>query len=224
MKKSLLLVVFSLVLLASCKKESEQSLNTGSNYFPVAVNNYWIYQVDSIVYDNFNNTITPYHYQVKIVMDSSFVDQSGRTSFWTKRYFKTDTTSWTFVNNFSYTKTAQRIEIVDQDVPFIPLIFPVIAGSSWNPNAMNSLEQLEAEYTDVDYRKIIQSNSYDSCAFASYIEDVNLIQEKIYYEIYARGVGMIYRKHTDKEIQNNATRGYQLEYFLTEYHIENEVK
>jgi hypothetical protein len=173
--------------------------------------------VDSTVWDNFNNVVIKYNYQVKMLVDSSFEDSSGRTNFYWKKYVKTDSTSWNFANNYAITKTIDRLEILQENERFIKLIFPVTVGEEWNSNAMNTQQSTEAQYTEVDYETQILNQDYDSCAMVTYEEEVNLIQEFIHQEIYARNRGMIYKKQTHKLSQTTGIQGYSVEYKLMSY-------
>jgi len=77
---------------------------------------------------------------------------------------------------------------------------------------------MTSQYSDVDYETSILNHQYDSCATVTYEDEVNLVQEFFYEEIYARNVGMIYSKHINKNDQSTTGLiGYSVVYQLIEH-------
>jgi len=217
MYKSIISIISVLIFLISCdKKETEEPINMGYNYFPVEQSIYSIYEVDSIVWDDFNNSIDTFSYTVKLLIDKQFTDNAGRTSYWWKKYIKTDTTNFIFSSNYSITKTSSRVETSVENIKEINLIFPLYAGARWNSNSLNSDKATDAICDEIDFQKTILSNTYDSCASVVYQDDITLTQEFVHKEIFARNIGMIYKKQIHKE-EKTGTRGYFVEYKLSSY-------
>ncbi len=219
MMKKYSIVALGLILLGffSCKKETGDPINMGFDFFPLEQSNYSIYQVDSIVWDDFNATLDTFHSEVKLLVDSAFIDNEGNPSYRWKKYVATDTMPFTFVANYTITKTNQNLETVEENMRYTKLIFPVIAGASWDYNAKNTGNAKSSQYSDVDYSTTILNHTYDSCALATYEEEVNLIQEFVHYAIYARNVGMVYSKEVHKQKLSTGLSGYSVIYQLKEY-------
>jgi len=216
-KLSFILISIIITTFYACEKDTESPVNMGYNYFPIETANYSIYQVDSIVWDDYNQTIDTFHFVVKLLIDSSFTDNSGRLSYRWKKYLKNDSSQWVFNTNYTITKSSQRLETIEENMRYIKLIFPVVAGSNWDSEALNIDDATNAIYSDVDFATSILNINYDSCAQVIYEEEVNLIQEIVHHEIYARDVGMIYRKDIHKQNKLNFLQGYNVEYKLIEY-------
>ncbi len=218
MYRLVFLIVVTLVFLFSCgEKETEEPVDMGYNYFPVESSNYQIYKVDSIVWDDFNQSIDTFSLTVKLLIDSHFVDNAGRTSYWLKKYAKTNASDFTFLSNYSITKTSSRVETSIENIKEINLIFPLYAGAKWNSNSLNNNKATETICDDIDFQRTILTNTYDSCASIVYEDDVNLAREFVHKAIFARNVGMIYEKRIHKEVKITGMRGYHLEYKLMEY-------
>jgi hypothetical protein len=215
--KGFILLIALLAFAYSCKKSEQETINMGYNYFPLETNNYSVYQVDSIVWDDYNSTIDTFNYQVKLLIDSQYYDNENRLSYRWKKFTKTDTTQWAFNTNYSLTITNERLESVQENMRYIKLIFPVIAGSNWDYNSLNIDDAADSQYSDVDYESTILGIKNDSCLTVTYNEEVDLIQEVIYEEKYARNVGLFYSRHTNKRKLTTGLQGYSVVYQLLEY-------
>ncbi len=219
-KGFIVLIAALLTFTYSCKKSKQEIVNMGYNYFPLKTNNYSIYQVDSIVWNDYNSTIDTFSYQVKLVIDSQYYDNENRLSYRWKKFTKSDTNQWTFNTNYSLTITNDRLESVQENMRYIKLIFPVVAGANWDYNSLNINESADSQYSDVDYKSTVLGLKNDSCLTVIYNEEVDLIQEIIYEEKYARNIGMFYSKHINKKKLTTGLQGYSVIYQLLEYGTE----
>ncbi len=216
MKPFIPALLFLLLLsLFACKKEKSESINMGYNYFPLKVANYRIYQVDSIVFNDYTTKVDSFHYQVKMLINDSFLDNTKRLTYQCQKYFRYDSAQWIFNKNMAITPTKDQLQLQDDNVRYIKLIFPVQAGDNWNFNALNTEHEKNAIYTDVDFPKSILNHRYDSCLTVVYSDEIDLVEEKVHKEIYARNVGMIYKKEVNKKL--SVLRGYFVEYKLIDY-------
>ncbi len=218
MYKLFLSAIIILIFIASCgKKEIEKPIDMGFNYFPVEQSHFSIYYVDSIVWNDFTNSIDTFRYSVKLLIDSQYTDNEGRTSYWWKKYIKTDSTNFTFNSNYSITKTNSKVETLIENNRYVNLVFPLVIGTEWDYNSLNTNDATETICDDIDFQKTILNHTFDSCASIVYQDDINLIQELVHKEIYARNVGMIYKKQTAKNEKVTGTRGYSVEYNIKSY-------
>lgn len=215
--KGIFILVIMLAFVYSCKKSEQETINMGYNYFPLITNSYSIYQVDSIAWDDYNTTVDTFHYQVKLIVDSQYFDNENRESYRWKKFVKNDTNTWVFNTNYTLTITNDRLESVQENVRYIKLIFPVVAGASWDYNSLNTDLASKTQYSDVDYQTKVLNQNYDSCATVTYQDELNLIQEFFYEEKYARNVGMIYSKHINKRKLSTGLQGYSVVYQLLEH-------
>lgn len=210
-------LVIIISIASSCKKETEEPIDFGLEYFPTKEGFYQIYKVDSIAYDDYTNTIDTFSFYVKMKIQESFLDNENNEAYSWHKYTKTDTTSWLFCDNNTITKTSMSLETVVDNIRLINLTFPVVAGNTWDLNAKNINDAVNSIFTDVDYSKSILGTNYNSCATASYEEEVNLIHEFIFNETYSKNIGMIHRKRVHKELKNNKIKGFDLEYNIIDY-------
>ena len=207
MKKFIICSSSFIILLfySSCKKDQPIiTPDLGYNYFPSQVGRYIIYDVDSIVHDDFTLTVDTFKYQVKELIDSIYLDNSNRPTLQIKRYRKNynnkvpySSIPWTLKNLWFANRTNTSAEKVEENQRFIKLVFPVIKNRAWNGNAANTLDEWEYKFTDVDIARTLAGINFDSTAFVKQIDNETLIDKKYFVEIYAKNVGMIYKKIID---------------------------
>jgi len=216
-------LLLSLALfLASCSKEVEESPDMGYDFLPLKQGQFISYQVESIVWNDNNQSVDTSHFQMKMLVDTSFIDNLGRLSYRYIRFYKTDTTSWKYEHTFAITKTESRVETVEGNNRFVRLAFPVRLGVKWDVNAFNTLGKLDAEYIDVNVPFTINGKHFGQCAVALLEDNSSLINEYYQEDIYARTVGLVQRIdiHIDKKFTGEIVKGYKYKYQVYEYGVE----
>lgn len=220
--KYVFILIALMVLISACSKEVEESPDMGYDYFPDQQGYFVSYQVQSIIWDDFTQTVDTTYYQVKMVVDTSFIDNLGRASYAWKRYVKTDTIDWKYDFTYAFTKTHERVETIEGNNRYIRIAFPVRLSYSWDLNAFNTEDAMEASYIDVDVAKSIGGMNFNSCAIVLIEDNSNLINEFYQEEIYAKGIGMIQRTdiHLNKLVSGEITKGYKYITTVFDYGIE----
>jgi len=208
-----------LLFFTSCSKEVEEAPDMGYDYVPLEQGLFISYQVESIIWDDNNQTVDTTNYQLKMVVDTAFIDNMGRKSYRWNRYTKTDTSDWVYEHTYAITKTNERLETVEGNNRYVRLAFPVRLGSHWDLNAFNTKDQLEVKYIDVNVPKSIGGKSFSQCAIALLEDNSSLINEYFQEDIYARNVGLVQRTdiHIDKEFTGEINKGYKYIYKIYEY-------
>ena len=92
------IVIIAFIALWSCKKEVVAPVDVGYGYFPTNIGHWVLYNVDSTHYDSFYHTKTHFHYQIKELIQSTFLDLSNRQTQRIERYETLDTVP-TFLKN-----------------------------------------------------------------------------------------------------------------------------
>lgn len=183
----------------SCKKDSTEEPDFGYDYVPVGLGYTYIYHVDSVVYDEFSNSVRPFQFTLKDVFAESFQDLTGRVAYRVERS-KRFQDSAEFVFQYSYTITMDdfRAERKVDNTTEVFFIFPPKADEQWEANAFNNQESLRYSFLSVDepwsgfdsVATVIQNNDTASVIFRTYEE-----------ERFARNVGLVYREFLDIESQ-----------------------
>ncbi len=221
--KILFLTVTCLMLIIfSCKKDSVLSPDMGYDYFPVNTGHWVSYNVDSVVDDALAGIHDSSNYQIKEYFESDFVDNSGRNAKRIERYFRyNDTLNWTIKDVWYANLTASTAEKVEENIRYIKLAFPVREDKTWNGDAYNIYnEDTTYKYADVDMPYTVNNMTFDSTVTViqeEYYED--LIKKYYKVEVYARHVGLIYKKVIDYENKGliGDKKGVEYTYIINSY-------
>lgn len=204
-----ILLLASIAIIFSCNKfENMPKPDMASNYFPLKVGNVIIYNVDSTVYSDFNNSTTNYLFQLKDSIISKFIDLQGHEAYRIERYKKTPTQDWFFQKIIARKVSNNRAEEFIDNRRYVRLVFPPTLQSTWNGNLYNDLDEWRHEITAIDEPLTIGTNQLDSTISISQYNENNLIREDIYDETYAKNIGLVIKevKAIDKDISTGRTR------------------
>ena len=193
--------------MVSCKKDKvELPPDVGYDYAPTTIGKYVIYDVDSVVYDDFKNDTTLFKYRIKEKLEENITDAEGRPALKLVRYIKVynpavsyDNISWTLKDVWTCIRTKTTYEVVEEDVRYTKLTFPVVTDKTWNGNAYNTSAALDYKYKYTDTPETIKDITFDNVLFVEQKDDKlkNVIHREYYIEKYAKNIGLIYREIKD---------------------------
>ncbi|MBN8693187.1 MAG: hypothetical protein J0L69_08320 [Bacteroidetes bacterium] len=204
--KKLFYILALIAVFAACKKKtvSETHVLNGIDYYPTTLGNYVIYEVDSIVYDEFTSDTTHYKYLIKEKLEEEFTDPENKTALKIARYIKKfnaskpyDSIAWTIKDIWQANVNKTNVEVVEENVRFTKLIFPVKEGSTWDGNAKNSIGQWDYTYSYIDKSENINSIPLQKTLLVTQKNFRTLISWQYYVEKYTVGVGLVYREIID---------------------------
>lgn len=216
-------VLLCIIVAAACSKQTIQPSPTdlGQDYQPLNKGHFIIYDVDSIIYDDFTKTVDTFYSEMKDEIGDEFIDDQGRTSHYVNRYQrKNNTEPWVISHIYYITQNEYRLEWKENNLRFIKMVYPVKLNKKWKGNSymptqtnteLSWMDDWDYRYTDVVAPYNTGSKTYNSCHIvdhADYIEgipsDPNSYSARGFSkEVFAKGVGMIYREVTHWEYQAN---------------------
>lgn len=228
-------LLLAMAIFSSCNKTEEFIIDYKYDYYPLETGHYVVYDVDSIVIDDFTQTTDTFRYQKKYVIDSTFTDNIGRAAYKLIRYQRGDPTQgWTLTDVWYVVRTETTLEVNEENQRFVKLLFPPDEGQTWNGNQY--IDSVDAnwylwhpsawEYTisEVDKPAIINGFQFDSTLTVTQQSDSTLIEKVISVEKYAKHVGMIYKYFSALEKNGDITRpwsnpesGFILVFSISEY-------
>lgn len=211
MPRSIKFFLFFLLIITgfwSCKHETITPDTSFYNYFPSNIGHWIKYSVDSVGWDDYYAVTDPhhrteYHYQIKEKIESYFYDIEGRNTMRIERYKRWNDTSEWFLKDVWYANlTTSTAEKVEENVRYVKLVFPIYKGRSWNGNVFNSLDEMEYKYDNMDQPYTVNGSCFDSTITVTQ-EDLHIvIFDKVKKEVYARNIGMIYKRYRDVEFRD----------------------
>lgn len=201
-------------VLIGCKKQSETlELVSIKDVYPLAVGKTYLYRMDSTVSINFGKTLETHSYQAKDSIESTFTDALGNTAFRIFRYTRDTlgTTPWVFCATYQATFTSTNAEYIDNNLRYIKLAGPISYNTTWKGNAhinttqgssvYDYLDNWDYTYQDLgesftclkgaipDTYTVLQQNQTTPSVF-----DASVRNDKNYsIEVYAKGIGLIYK-------------------------------
>lgn len=203
--KILNLFVLSIVLI-SCQKKKEpiSPLTLGLDYYPKTIGKYVIYDVDSTIYNSLAQTTVSIKYQIKEKISEVFKDNENKDALRLERFIKKfnplkpyDSIPWTIKEVWMVNATDKSIEVVEGNVRYTKLIFPVKQYSEWDGNVKNSIGKWLYSYDYIDKNETIGTTELNNVLMVKQKNLKTLISYQNYIEKYAKDIGLVYREITD---------------------------
>ncbi|MEZ4981133.1 MAG: hypothetical protein R2769_06005 [Saprospiraceae bacterium] len=204
-------LIISGMSLTSCETVPDNfNPDKGLDYFPLKLDNYWVYQMDSFVYDQVpsGTAVDTFHSFLKDRVEEVFTNGAGDTTFRIRReYRSSDTSSWLFQKHYGITRTNTSLITEVDNVQVIELVYPVFSGQRWTPNlhvpadftilvAGDPIELYKnwtSRIREVGNSDNVGGVDYDDVIEVSLADEENAIELRQVQDKYARGVGLISR-------------------------------
>ena len=196
MKHFLKYFPFFLILAVSCKTDDFTPTDIGLDYFPLQKGFYQVYNVEEVIYSEVAGTKN-LAYQIRVEVTDSFPNTEGGYTYVLSRGKRvSESASWQALDTWSARNNDDRELIVSEgNTPFVKLTFPARKGSGWNGNKFNDLEQDEYEVLNADQPFTAGGMTFEKTLTVGEENNEDLIVfQDLRQEIYARGVGLVYRE------------------------------
>lgn len=212
-----------LLAFACCKKQTNQNFVTDYkyNYYPIDSGHSIIYNVDSVTfyYDGINYNRDTVHYQMMAVFGDTIHDLLDSVNFLVRYYTRPDSNSdWgsPYISYDLLTKT--NIQVIENDIRFIKLVFPPQAGETWNGNLFvpttgaytDFLNWTGYTYENTDTSLLLNGLNYNNALVVSEDNSINVLTKQVRTEVYAPNVGLIYEEWESLNKQNGNGGNIQL--------------
>jgi hypothetical protein len=215
-KRFLLFPLLALLAIvwASCTKETDGNYYAEATrgYYPLQLGRYVIYDVDSVIWDDFKEETRTRHLNIRYRVADTFTDNSNRPSYRVDVHERANVDSAWRVNQVFYvTPTTTGIEVVMQNLRFQKMVFPVSEGRTWFGNkAIDTTEPALRKYGGWVYRysnflkpynngRATFDNSVTVTAINDSLNNPETMTEayaerNFFREVYGYDVGLIYRE------------------------------
>ncbi len=183
----------------------------GSEYYPLRIGDYRIYQVSGTEYFNAADSVI-FEYQLKETVIDSFQNLENGISYTLLREKKYALESnWESDSVWTARKDSYKAVLTENNVPKVVLTFPLEENKTWNSNVLNDLP-------DNDFEMVQVNKTYDELS-VEYSSTVTVVQEELLddpivtyiskKEIYALDIGLIYKENNEYEYQQGIDTGKQ---------------
>lgn len=220
----------------SKKKVSDNENLLGLEYYPTVSGKFVIYDVDSIIYTDLPIDTIVYSYRIKEKLTDTFTDNLGQPAIRLERYIKKsdpdrpyDSIPWNIKEVWMVNADKNSIQVVEGNVRYTKLVFPIEANNTWNGNAGNTMGEWLYTIDYIEKKETINNNSLDKVLLVTQKEYKTLISHQSYSEKYAKGVGLVAREITDIysntikpgiPIENRIEKGMKYKQLLVSYGYE----
>jgi hypothetical protein len=176
----------------------------GYDYFPLAADDYRLYQVQEINY-NLDGSIDTINYQLKeIVTEESVI--ADETSFRLDRYKRpTEADPYVIDSVWWARKNTYQAIVVEHNVPIIKLSFPLKEDRRWDGNAMNTRDFDEFRMINVGTTYMVDEKEYPNSLEMfkeELLDPLKITNDIIHLEVFSKDVGLIYKLDIDKKYCN----------------------
>lgn len=201
-----------LIIISSCKPIVYEETNFFYNYYPLQINQVKEFFVTNIVHNSFGKDTTTYF--LKEIITDYNINMEGDTVYRVERYWKVDSSlSYEIKDVWTSKKNLSAGYLNEENITYTKLIFPLSLNIYWNGNAFNNLGYQEYSIESLNIPFQLNNVIFDSSLTVIQNYKSNLLEFENSKEIYAIGIGLIYKEDVQVEINSGnlseITQGYE---------------
>lgn len=201
-----------LIIISSCKPIVYEETNFFYNYYPLQINQVKEFFVTNIVHNSFGKDTTTYF--LKEIITDYNINMEGDTVYRVERYWKVDSSlSYEIKDVWTSKKNLSAGYLNEENITYTKLIFPLSLNIYWNGNAFNNLGYQEYSIESLNIPFQLNNVIFDSSLTVIQNYKSNLLEFENSKEIYAIGIGLIYKEDVQVEINSgnlsDITQGYE---------------
>ena len=196
--KTLSWFLFSLIFasaIASCSTNSlePETVDLGTEFFPLETGQYVDYQVENIQFTLINDPDTN-RYQIRELIADTFTDINGDPAFRLERFRRANASAvWQLDSVWVAKRSLSQAIVVQSNLPLIKLTFPLEEVKPWDGNILNGLDKDLYEITNLNKAFTIDNFNFTKTLKVIQSNDSSLVSMDRRNEIYAENVGLIYK-------------------------------
>ena len=219
MFKNIFIYCFAVFIFSSCEKVIEDGAIDPKmlSYFPIEQGRSWEYQSDSVIFRVIGikrDTIRSYH---KEEINGGFINAEGKQILRLERFYKKKLTDpWTKVNTWSVQRDSLLSIRIEENIPFIKLVFPFKKGTRWDGNALfdetipidvggeaiQPFKNWKYRIEDTDFDYTLKNQKLKAIRVA-HIDESSIIDVRKSSEIYVEGIGLARKDMTIVDLDSN---------------------
>lgn len=235
--RNLIIYIFglamALTIITGCKKNTVVKVDYKHGYYPLYIGHTLIYEVDTTLYDPiFTNGRKTFSWQLKEEIVDEITDNLGRKAFrYERTRRKSDLEPWRLPIVGRKLIDNQNAENFENNLRFIPLVFPPVIDKSWDGNAHISNGDTLAFYQDWNYKYesvdqpfTLNGIQSDSALLINEVYNEDLFNLTSSQSVYAKNIGLMEKtqfnlksdgsKDPDSSWNYKATHGFSVNWKL----------
>lgn len=189
------------LLLLSCTTDDTvlPRHSDGTDYYPLGTNQSATYEVEDIRYSLRDGADTN-RYQLRERVADTYPGAGGEIIYSLERYTRNAPQDpWQLDSIWTARKDERRVVVVENNVPYLKLMFPFQDQLQWDGNALNSApaQTYTLTTTDSTLRREIGpglDSLLDNSRTVVQRQLETLVNDSVLLETYAAGVGLLYKK------------------------------
>jgi hypothetical protein len=221
-------IVGTCLLQACSDKKIELAVPPISDYMPLTVGKYITYRLDSTNITKFGADTAVTHYRVRELLDAEITDALGRKAYRMLRTISDSSGQAPYINNNTFMISPQStdwIERVENNLRFMSLRSPVMESFEWKGNSFIDASSINSpvrylydwnyKYQDIGKPFTVRGKTYENTITilqrdeefpeGPFSPSQPYKQWDYSIEVYAKGVGLIYKNFDHKVWQGPAS-------------------
>ena len=140
---------------------------------------------------------------MKVVIEDTISDNLGRISWKYVRYVRDNALqNWVLSDVWMTLLDGNNAELVEENQRIIKMKSPIKSSTIWNANVFNNFVESTYSYDRINLSFDVNTLSFDSTVTVKQSEERNLVSFEKKLEVYAKGIGMVYKYYKDLSIAN----------------------
>ena len=225
MKNKFAFLAIAVLFLSACKKGNSDIPNFHYDYYPLEEGTFVVYDAMEIRHDIQALVARDTNrFFLKTVIGEAIIDNSGSVAHKFFRYKRNSMSeNWVLEDVWTTRLHEQRIELVEENERIVKLVFAPAKNKAWDINAYNTKNRLVARYNPERIHVPFSVSDYglDSTVQVEIQDFFSLVDHRRKYEVYAKGIGLVYRFYKDNTIMNfdtlNIRNGREIHYRMIDY-------
>ncbi|WP_439585426.1 hypothetical protein [Dyadobacter bucti] len=184
-------VLSMIFILFSCGDSNIETQNP-SDYFPLQVGRFVIYDVKVETYSAGKDTPTLSSWQEKDQVIDEELSDSDFQQFTIGRFRRDGNADfWQKTTEYRVRKFREKILTIMDGQTFFSILYPINSASEWNGNTYNNLDKELYRYSDIGVPQTIAGQSFNQTMLVIERQDSSAINKYVGIKQYALGVGLI---------------------------------
>jgi hypothetical protein len=195
--KQFAIYFLSVLILVACDSGEEILVDIGKEYLPLKVGAFQTYAVDQTIYTETDDPATS-QYELLIEVIDSFPDAHGDFTYVLHRSTRPNTAeAWQYSDTWSVRVNDLEAIVNEENTSFVKISFPVREGKLWDGNKFNTVGEDQYEMLDVGKTFSAGNLVFDKTIFIDQQQQEDLLFSVKRVEVFAKGVGLIYKEIKD---------------------------